>query len=49
VVWLLAARSGSPDALLQGRAQAAFLALAAASFVIFLARRRRLRQLRPWG
>jgi hypothetical protein len=49
VVWLLAARSGSPDALLQARAQAAFLALAAASFVIFLARRRRLRQLRPWG
>jgi hypothetical protein len=29
-------------------AQAGFLALAAASFVIFLVRRRWLRQLRPW-
>jgi hypothetical protein len=48
VVWLLARRSGSPDAVLQARAQAGFLALAAASFVIFLVRRRRLRQLRPW-
>ena len=48
VVWLLAGRATSPDALLQARAQAAFLALAAASFVIFLVRRRRLRQLRPW-
>jgi hypothetical protein len=48
VVWLLAARSGSPEAVLQGRAQAGFLALAAASFVIFLLRRRRLAQLRPW-
>ena len=48
VVWLLAARSGSPDAVLQARAQAGFLALAAASFVIVLVRRRRLRQLRPW-
>ena len=48
VVWLLAARSGSPDAVLQARTQAGFLALAAASFVIFLVRRRRLRQLRPW-
>ena len=48
VVWLLAARSGSPDAVLQGRAQAGFLALAAASFVTFLVRRRRVRQLRPW-
>jgi len=48
VVWLLAARSGSPGAMLQGRAQAGFLALAAASFVIFLVRRHRLRQLRPW-
>ncbi len=48
VVWLLATRIGSPDALLQARAQAGFLALAAASFVIFLLRRRRLRQLRPW-
>ena len=47
-VWLLARRSGSPEAVLQARAQAAFLALAAASFVIFLLRRRRLRQLRPW-
>ena len=48
VVWLLAARSGAPDAVLQGRAQAGFLALAAASFAIFLLRRRQLRQLRPW-
>jgi hypothetical protein len=48
VVWLLAARSGSPDAVLQARAQAGFLALAAASFVIFLVRRRQLNQLRPW-
>ena len=48
VVSLLATRPGSPDALLQARAQAAFLALAAASFSIFLLRRRRLRQLRPW-
>ena len=47
-VWLLAARSGSPEAVLQARTQAAFLALAAASFSIFLLRRRRLRQLRPW-
>jgi hypothetical protein len=47
VVWLLAARSGSPDAVLQGRAQAGFLALAAASSGIFLVRRRRLCQLRP--
>jgi hypothetical protein len=47
VVWLLAARSGAPDAVLQARAQAGFLALAAASFSIFLVRRRRLRQLRP--
>ena len=48
VVWLLAARAGSPEAVLQARAQAGFLALAAASLVIFLVRRRRLRQLRPW-
>jgi hypothetical protein len=48
VIWLLAARSGAPDAVLQARAQAGFLALAAASFSIFLARRHRLRQLRPW-
>jgi hypothetical protein len=48
VIWLLAARSGAPDAVLQARAQAGFLALAAASFSIFLVRRRRLRQLRPW-
>ena len=47
-VWLLAARSGSADAVLQARAQAGFLVLAAASFVIFLLRRRQLRQLRPW-
>ena len=48
VVWLLATRSGSPAAVLQARAQAGFLVLAAASFVIFLVRRRQLRQLRPW-
>jgi hypothetical protein len=49
LVSLLATHSGSPDAIVQGRAQAGFLVLAAASFVIFLIRRRRLRQLRPWG
>jgi len=49
LVWLLATRSGPPDAIVQGRAQAGFLVLAAASFVIFILRRRRLRQLRPWG
>ena len=48
VIWLLAARSGAPQAVLAARAQAAFLVLAAVSLVIFLARRRRLRQLRPW-
>jgi len=48
VVRLLAARSGAPDAVLQAPAQAGFLTLAAASFSIFLLRRRRLRQLRPW-
>ena len=48
LVWLLATRPGSPDAIIQGRAQAGFLVLAAASFVIFLLRRRQLRQLRPW-
>jgi hypothetical protein len=48
LVSLMATRSGSPDAIIQGRAQAGFLVLAAASFVIFLVRRRQLRQLRPW-
>jgi hypothetical protein len=48
VVSLLAFRISSPDAVLQAPAQAAFLALAAASFSIFLVRRRRLVQLRPW-
>jgi hypothetical protein len=48
VIWLLAFRISSPDAVLQARVQAAFLALAAASFSIFLVRRRRLHQLRPW-
>ena len=48
LVWLLATRSGSPDAIIQGRAQAGFLVLAAASFMIFILRRRQLRQLRPW-
>jgi hypothetical protein len=48
VIWLLAFRISSPDAVLQARAQAGFLALAAASFSIFLVRRRRLHQLRPW-
>jgi hypothetical protein len=48
VIWLLAFRISSPDVVLQARAQAAFLALAAASFSIFLMRRRRLHQLRPW-
>jgi hypothetical protein len=48
VIWLLAFRISSPDAVLQARVQAGFLALAAASFSIFLVRRRRLHQLRPW-
>jgi hypothetical protein len=48
VIWLLAFRISAPDAVLQARAQVAFLALAAASFSIFLVRRRRLLQLRPW-
>jgi hypothetical protein len=48
LVALLATHSGSPDAIVQGRAQAGFVVLAAASFVVFLIRRRRLRQLRPW-
>jgi hypothetical protein len=48
VVWLLATRSGSPDAVLQARAQVGFLVLAVASFGIFLVRGRQLRQLRPW-
>jgi hypothetical protein len=48
VVWLLAFRISSPDAVLQARAQAGFVVLAAASFSIFLVRRRRLYQLRPW-
>src|SRR5262249_50867687 len=47
-IWLLAVRAGSPDAVRQAPAQAGFLALAAASFSIFLLRRRQLRQLRPW-
>jgi hypothetical protein len=47
-VWLLAARLASPAAVLQARTQGAFLMLAAASFGIFLVRRRHLRQLRPW-
>jgi hypothetical protein len=48
LVPLLAARSGSPGAVIAGRAQAGFLVLAAGSFGIFLLRRGRLRQLRPW-
>ncbi len=48
LVSLLATHSGSPDAMIQGRAQAGFLVLAAASFGIFILRRRQLRQLRPW-
>jgi len=48
VVSLLATGSASPGEVLQARGQAGFTVLAAASFVIFLVRRRRLRQLRPW-
>jgi hypothetical protein len=48
LIWLLAFRISAPDAVLQARAQVAFLVLAAASFAIFLVRRRRLLQLRPW-
>ena len=47
VVWALAAQ-GSAGAVLQARAQAGFTVLAAASFVIFLVRRRRLHQIRTW-
>ncbi len=47
-VWLLATRLASPAAVLQTRTQVAFLVLAAASFGIFLVRRRQLNQLRPW-
>ena len=47
-VWLVATRPASPAAVLQARIQVAFLVLAAASFGIFLVRRRHLRQLRPW-
>jgi hypothetical protein len=47
-VWLLATGLASPAAVLQTRIQVAFLVLAAASFGIFLVRRRHLRQLRPW-
>jgi hypothetical protein len=47
-VWLLATRLASPAAVLQTQFQVAFLILAAASFGIFLVRRRHLRQLRPW-
>jgi hypothetical protein len=47
-VWLVATGSASPAAVLQARIQVAFLVLAAASFGIFLVRRRHLRQLRPW-
>ena len=47
VIWVLAFRISSPAAVLQARAQAGFLALAAASFSIFLIRRRQLRRLRP--
>src|SRR5262245_38013756 len=48
LVSLLATRSGSPGAMLQGRAQAGFLALAAASLANFLVRRRLLHKVRPW-
>ena len=48
LVSLLATRPGSPDAIIQGRAQAGFLVLAAGSFGIFLLRGRQLRRLRPW-
>jgi len=48
LISLLATRPGSPDAIIQGRAQAGFLVLAAASLVIFILRRRQLRQPRPW-
>jgi hypothetical protein len=48
VISMLAFRISSAGAVLQARAQAGFLVLAAASFGVFLLRRRRLRQLRPW-
>jgi hypothetical protein len=46
-VWLLMARSGSPDAALRDWFQLGYLALAAASLAIFLIRRGHLRELRP--
>ena len=49
VVLLLVTQAGSPDAVLRARFQACYLLLAAASGVIFLVRRRRLRELRPRG
>jgi hypothetical protein len=47
-VWLLQARAYSPAVVLEARIQVAFLALAAASFCLFLVRERHLSQLRPW-
>jgi hypothetical protein len=47
-VWLLEARAYSPTVVLEPRIQAAFLALAASAFCLFLVRERHLSQLRPW-
>jgi len=47
-VWLLAIRLASPAVVLQAGIQVVFLALTAASFAIFLLRRRQLRHLRTW-
>ena len=47
IVWLLIARAGSPDAVLQDRFQTGYLVLALASITVFFARARHLRELRP--
>ena len=47
IVWLLIARAGSPDAVLQARFQTGYLVLALASITVFFARARHLRELRP--
>jgi len=47
IVWLLVARAGTPDAVLQARFQGGYLVLAIASITIFFARARHLRELRP--
>jgi hypothetical protein len=47
IVWLLVARAGTPDAVLQARFQGGYVILAIASITIFFVRARHLRELRP--